>query len=273
MRSNYFLAFRETVGSGGSQFLSSCAKMLASLRTEVLTSNVPLTVRALELRRSDESQPVVLVAKAKTVERRSVAGWVGESVLLEEVTSELREVERSTGISRVLAVGELILERFFGGDPTVWRDRRRNKNNSIRRLAAHKDCPFGKTWLNEAVAVYVAVQASPCVRTYGHITAGHVAAVLPLAVEEREALWKQAEAEGWSVKRLKEEAVEDRRKEGERRGRPRLNDRQRARAAFRAAVARLELAIEGLGPEGTQGADEELCGQVAKVRLLLEGLR
>src|SRR5690242_8846613 len=81
--------------------------------------------------------------------------------VLDGVVAELRELERRGGIERILAVGELILTRFFGGSVAAWRDRRRNKNNSIRRLADHSDCPFGRSALNEAVAIYAASLALP----------------------------------------------------------------------------------------------------------------
>src|SRR6478735_7920243 len=115
---------------------------------------------------------------------RRPARRVTEAKVLEDVVAELKEIDRRTGIERTLAIGELILTQFFGGDPAVWRDRRRNKNNSIRRLAEREDCPFCRSALNEAVGVYVAVVGLPCVRTFGHISASHVASVLRLPPPE-----------------------------------------------------------------------------------------
>src|SRR5215207_1161276 len=100
---------------------------------------------------------VEALSKEAPSARRRPARRVTESALLEDVVAELREIDRRTGIERTLAIGELVLNRFFGGDPTTWRDRRRNKNNSIRRLAERDDCPFCRSALNEAVGVYVAV--------------------------------------------------------------------------------------------------------------------
>ena len=116
---------------------------------------------------------------------RRVAPRIENASAVDGVIAELREIDRRTGVDRVLAIGELILNRFFGGDPRTWRDRRRNKNNSIRRLASRADCPFCRSALNEAVGVYVAVVALPCVRTFGHISASHVASVLGLPPSER----------------------------------------------------------------------------------------
>jgi hypothetical protein len=150
---------------------------------------------------------------------------VTEGKLVDDVVAELKEIDRRTGIERTLAIGELILNQFFGGDPTIWRDRRRNKNNSIRRLAEREDCPFCRSALNEAVGVYVAVVGLPCVRTFGHISASHVASVLRLPPPERQGILQEAERRQWSVRELRQRVVAQRRAEGERRGRPaRQND-------------------------------------------------
>jgi hypothetical protein len=161
---------------------------------------------------------------------------IAETSSLEAIVSELRDIERRTGIERTLAIGGLVLDRFFGGDPKVWRDRRRNKNNSIRRLAQRKDCPFSKSALHEAVAVYVASLALPCVRTFGHITASHVASVLKLEQDERESMLERAERERWTVRELRSNVVERRRSDGERRGRPRAGPESQALAQLARAT-------------------------------------
>jgi hypothetical protein len=79
-----------------------------------------------------------------------IASRVAEPELLDRVAAELREIDRRSGIERTLAMGELILNQFFGRDVVGRRDRRRNKNNSIRRLANRHGCPFSKSALNEA---------------------------------------------------------------------------------------------------------------------------
>jgi hypothetical protein len=100
---------------------------------------------------------------------------------------------------RTLDVGELVLTRFFARDTRAWRARSRNKNNSIRRLAEYRDCPFSRSVLNDAVAVYVASLALPCVRTLGHIAAAHVVAVLGLPALAREPLLHEASRDRLSV--------------------------------------------------------------------------
>lgn len=116
---------------------------------------------------------------------------------------ELQEINQRRGLERTLAVGELILREFFGGDPRAWREQSRKKANSIRKLALRPDCPFRKSTLNEAVGVYVAVVEQPNLRQASHVTASHIASVLRLTPAERERLLDEAERERWSVRQLR----------------------------------------------------------------------
>ena len=177
---------------------------------------------------------------AESVAVMKVAARLPSAALLDGVVVKLKEIERRSGIERTLAIGEIIIERFFAGDPAAWRDRRRNKNNSVRRLADRKDCPFCKSALNEAVAVYVASLGLPCVRTFGHIGASHVAAVLRLPPSQREVVLANAEREKLSVRELRRKVVSLRRAEGERRGRPARDERARVLSLLRSGVLRLQ---------------------------------
>lgn len=168
---------------------------------------------------------------------------LGEPELFDRVAAKLREIERRSGIDRTLAIGELVLNQFFGGDVVAWRDRRRNKNNSIRRLANREGCPFSKSALNESVAVYVASLTLPCVRTFGHIGASHVASVLKLPQDEREAMLMSADRERVSVRELRKRVALLRRAGGEARGRPPDGLEERSMSLVRNGLARVE---EGL---------------------------
>lgn len=165
---------------------------------------------------------------------------------LEQVIAELREINRRTGIDRTLAVGELVLTRFFDGRPELFRDRRKNKGNSIRRLAESEACPFSKSALNEAVGVYIAVTETPCVRTFGQITASHVASVLQFPPAERERLLGLADRERMSVRDLRAKVVELRRAGGERRGRPCTTQQARLVTALDGATRRMAAQVAEL---------------------------
>lgn len=135
----------------------------------------------------------------------ALAGSSGfaEPQMLDQVIANLRVIQGGSGLQKALTIGELILEQFYGGDPREWRNRRRNKDNSLRRLAAHSDCPFAKSTLNEAVAVYVASLTLPCVRTFGHIGTAHVTAVLKLPPDEREGMLARAARERMGIRELR----------------------------------------------------------------------
>jgi hypothetical protein len=178
-----------------------------------------------------------------------------ENAIFDEVVAELREIDRRTGIERILAIGELILNQFFGGSAADCRDRRRNKNNSIRRLAEREDCPLCKSALNEAVGVYVAVIGLPSVRTSGHICASHVASVLSLPMPERQQMLERAEQERWSVRELRQKVILHRRAEGERRGRPPISLQERCLSALRQRVKQLDDAIGEIRKAGNLSAD------------------
>lgn len=173
---------------------------------------------------------------------------------LEEVITRLTEIERRTGLERTLAIGELVLTRFFNGDAKVWRSRGRRKDSSIRRLASHANCPFGKSALHEAVGVFVAVRELPSVRTSGHITASHIACVLSLPLEHRKQILERVERERLSVRQLREVVVSQRRAEGERRGRPIEAAQVRAVSALRACVRGANQALSRVASSGPLSA-------------------
>jgi hypothetical protein len=153
-------------------------------------------------------------------------------------------MKRRTGLRATLAVGELVLTEFFGGNPATWQDRRKNKNNSIRRLADHRECPYSRSALDLAVTVYVATLSMPCAQTFGHIGASHIAAVLGLPEPERMAMLEAAERERLSVRELRHRVVFLRRVEGEKRGRPPLESSTKALGLLKNALVRVKQAAE-----------------------------
>lgn len=192
-----------------------------------------------------------------------------------EVATRLREIVRGHGLSRTLAIGQLVLERFYGGDEREWRARRSKKNNSIRVLAARPDCPLGKSALNEAVGVYVAVQLLPFVRDAKHIGACHVAAVLRLPPSAREYWLSRAERERLSVRELRGLIVSSRRQGGERRGRPGLSAVGRAVSRVRASLKLLRAGLDQLETvdEREQGEMDSLLAQLDELRTFCENAR
>jgi hypothetical protein len=203
-----------------------------------------------------------------------LAQFFSEPREVTEVVKELREIHRKTGLERALAIGQIVLHRFFGGSADVWHERRKNKNNSVRRIAEHPDCPLSRSALNEAIGVYVAAQSLPCVQTSGHITASHIAAVTFLEVEGQRAWLDRAEKERLSVRQLKENIRLQRHEEGERRGRPRVAPPRRLVSGVRSAVAALRRAVDALSGMDLDSQDSrELAVLADQVAVLQADMR
>src|SRR4051812_38492829 len=66
-----------------------------------------------------------------------------------QLVSELRDLYHASGTELMIRVGELILERLYGGDVTLWQSRRR-KDVSFRKLQDHPDLPFRASMLSRS---------------------------------------------------------------------------------------------------------------------------
>jgi hypothetical protein len=208
------------------------------------------------------------MTNAETTETEfRVAGYLDEPAEIEAIVEQLRTMESKIGLDRCVAIGGLILQRFFGGSPQIWRARSRNKNNSVRRIAQHPSCPLSKSSLSEAIGVYVVVQELPFVRTSGHIGASHVASVLRLKSEEQQAWLRRAELSRWSVRQLRSEIQKERL-------RPRADDRRPALhpsvTLLRRAVRAFDRAVSAtLEANGLSKADLDKVGELSREVLLL----
>jgi hypothetical protein len=174
--------------------------------------------------------------------RDSRAIGVGDE-LLDDAVHEIRIILRRTGLERTLAIGSLVLERFFQGSVALWRERRNHKNNSVRRLALRPECPLARSSLNRAVAIRAVTLALPSVLSFGHIEAGHIGIVLPLDVEEQERWLTRANTARWSVRQLKDAIAGARPGSGERRGRPKAAEGLRALATSRNLLERFAASL------------------------------
>ena len=122
---------------------------------------------------------------------------------LADIAAEIRTIDRQSGWTRTLAVGELILKHFFAGSVKEWRTHRRDKESSLRRLALRSDCPLGQSALSEAVAVYVASREIPGGKIRVELSPSHLAATLKVDPRRRIELLELAIARRWSVRDLR----------------------------------------------------------------------
>jgi hypothetical protein len=176
---------------------------------------------------------------------RAVTVDSGRQPDVEELVRDLRQLYCVKGIELMVRIGELIVERIYGGDCAKWRSHGR-KNTSFRKLSSHPDLPFHASQLSRAVSIYLLTQRRPELTQFAHVGPSHLQEVLGLEQDEQDRLLRCVEEESWSTRRLREE-VRACQPRANRRGGPRkLPSFQRCvqqwsdRVASRALLADLE---------------------------------
>jgi hypothetical protein len=134
--------------------------------------------------------------------------------------------------------------------------------SSLRKLAAHPACPLSKSQLRDTLAAYRVYREDPTVGASRFLTPSHVAAVTSLPPADRRRLLELAEQKRLSVRELLEEAREERRRRGEKRGRPHTSRAEKAVTRFDNAVLFLEEAMELLRDAALAPELEERIAQL-----------
>jgi hypothetical protein len=196
-----------------------------------------------------------------------VAGYLEEPAEIDAVVEQLRTMESQVGLDRCVAIGGLILQRFFGGSAEIWRTRSRNKNNSVRRIAQHPDCPLSKSSLSEAIGVAIVVQELPFVRTSGHIGASHVACVLRLRADEQQMWLKRATLHRWGVRELRAQIQSQRLAS---RGRAGQRPLHAAVILLRRAVRACDRAARAIARAELSGSDSDRVRELARELIEIE---
>jgi hypothetical protein len=140
-------------------------------------------------------------------------------VTIDEVVTELNEMLRRAGVDLALRMGKLIVERFYGGDMTAWREHR-TKETSFRRLARRADCDLrvSAVGLYRAVAVYELTERLELMPG-SHLGTTHLRAVLGLPDDVQLTLLRTADDMKWTAVRLEREAARARSQRVQRVGR------------------------------------------------------
>jgi hypothetical protein len=123
---------------------------------------------------------------------------------VEELVRDLRQLYCVKGIELMVRIGELIVERIYGGNCAKWRSHGR-KNTSFRKLSSHPDLPFHASQLSRAVSIYMLTQRRPELTQFAHVGPSHLQEVLGLEQGEQDRLLRCVEEESWSTRRLREE--------------------------------------------------------------------
>lgn len=123
----------------------------------------------------------------------------------DEVIEGIRAAWAKHGFALVQDVGRIVVEKFYGGDVGVMRDRGQ-KDASLRKLAEHPELPMSAATLYRTVATYEVVNRLGGVATWKHLEPSHVRAVLPLPEKDQRRLLERADERAWTVRQLEEEA-------------------------------------------------------------------
>src|SRR5207247_1591441 len=78
-----------------------------------------------------------------------VKNFLAQPNELNAAIAEIREIDQRGNLDGTLAIGRLVLNRFFGG--SVEASRERSGHNLARRLAQHPPCPLSRSALNQAM--------------------------------------------------------------------------------------------------------------------------
>lgn len=130
------------------------------------------------------------------------SGPVAED-LVEAVVKELNAICKRATFDFAMAVGRLVVDRFYDGDLTRWRVRRA-KGTSFRKLARHPDLPLSPSALYRSVAIYELIVKNR-IDQLSHVSTSHVRLLLPLPPDKQLQLLRAAEANRWTVARLRAE--------------------------------------------------------------------
>jgi hypothetical protein len=122
---------------------------------------------------------------------------------VEQVVGELNSICKAATLDFALAVGALIIRRFYGGDLTVWRSRG-VKTASFRRLSRHPSLPMSPAALYRSVAIFEMCERLG-IKKWKHVSTSHMRMTLGLSMEEQRALLQTAELNRWTVRQLSEE--------------------------------------------------------------------
>lgn len=202
----------------------------------------------------------------------NVAPPVPSQEQLDALAAGIRAVSEQAALEVAVSVGRLIVEGFYGGDLVALRSRDPGKDTSLRRLAEHRDVPYGASSLSRFVGVFELTERLGGVATWQHLTASHWRALLGLPDTTQKKLAREAQEGRWPVARLEAE-VAALRSTRIPRGRPPLHPLVKGvRAIHRTLITRSEF-LEGDVSALDPGAAAELLDDLSTITERLEGLK
>jgi len=147
-------------------------------------------------------------ALAKTVDDCPLTlGHIGIEGQVQRVVIQLNKICKSATLDFALAVGQVIITNFYGGDLDRWRARGTRLELPLRKLAKHPDLPMSFLALYRSVSIYE-ICARLGVHGWKHVSTSHIRLVLPLRTADQCRLLELAESRRWTVRRLDQEIVQ-----------------------------------------------------------------
>jgi hypothetical protein len=123
---------------------------------------------------------------------------------LAEVVGNLQQLGDLDGLRLTVGIGRVVFEKVYGGEVELWRSRGK-KHPSLRELARHPRQPFSRARLARAVGIYVLSLRRPDLLGLNGLKSCHLREILGLDDNAQDRLLGESVAQGWSVRRLRDE--------------------------------------------------------------------
>lgn len=128
---------------------------------------------------------------------------------VERTTSRIRDLVGGTHLQVALAIGRIVIEEIFDGDPARWRQRG-PKDPSLRQLAAEPRLTISASALYRSIGIYELKLRHADHPMWDSLSACHLRAVLGLPAAEQVRLLDQATTEAWTSQALEHAAAASR---------------------------------------------------------------
>ncbi len=153
-----------------------------------------------------------------------------ELAKLDEIAERVNALSRGAAVDLAYAVGELIIRELYEGSLATWADQG-TRRPSYRQLSARDDLLLSPTALCRAVGVYAICERHGGRMSWPRLSISHLHEVLALQPPEQDRVLQLAEAERWTVARLRDE-IHERRRRKKRKGKSDIWKIVRAVQAF-----------------------------------------
>jgi hypothetical protein len=140
---------------------------------------------------------------------RAAASALATQEKIDSLARRINAVYRKATLEVVCAVGEMVIHELYDGNVETW-GREGTRRASYRSLASRGDLLLSPSALCRAVAVYILCKRLGGRASWRHLTASHLQEVLSLELGQQERLLNAADAEHWSVSRLRLEVNKQR---------------------------------------------------------------